>query len=123
METLQSKLEEAMVDIKVLRKQLQKKETSFIENGGNKNYNALLCSNSDYEQLVQSLEKFQKKVSNTRNYTNINERFAHCNLAKTRKINKANKIPVSYVSKFLIEEVLRILNIYLNLISVSTTNA
>lgn len=62
-ETLQSKLEEAIGDINALRKQLQKKEEILNANGGNKKYSNFVCSSNDYEQLVQELEKFQKKVS------------------------------------------------------------
>ncbi|KOB66132.1 Uncharacterized protein OBRU01_21678, partial [Operophtera brumata] len=61
-ETLRSKLEEASGDIDALRKQLQKKEAVLIENGTNSVYSTLVCSNNEYEQLVQELEKFQKKL-------------------------------------------------------------
>lgn len=61
METLQSKLEEALGDIDALRKELQNKEALLEENDGH-NHNTFACSNSEYEQLVQELEKFQKKV-------------------------------------------------------------
>ncbi|KAL0830544.1 hypothetical protein ABMA28_002702 [Loxostege sticticalis] len=61
-ETLRSKLEEATGDIVALRKQLQKKEYSFEDNhDSRKSSTHLSYSNKDYEQLVQELEKIQKK--------------------------------------------------------------
>ncbi|XP_053604684.1 coiled-coil domain-containing protein 149 [Plodia interpunctella] len=59
-EMLRSKLEEATGDIVALRKQL--KDTTLEDlQGNNKTFANLSCSNKDYEQLVQELEKFQKK--------------------------------------------------------------
>ncbi|XP_063363003.1 coiled-coil domain-containing protein 149 [Cydia amplana] len=59
-ESLRSKLEEASGDIVALRKQLQK--TDSTDNIGNrKQSTALSYTPDDYEQLVQDLEKFQKK--------------------------------------------------------------
>ncbi|XP_059057214.1 coiled-coil domain-containing protein 149 [Achroia grisella] len=57
-EMLHSKLEEATGDIVALRKQLQKKET-LIDESSKKT--SMTYSNKDYEQLVQELEKIQKK--------------------------------------------------------------
>ncbi|XP_060801501.1 coiled-coil domain-containing protein 149 isoform X2 [Amyelois transitella] len=58
-EMLRSKLEEATGDIVALRKQL--KDTTLEDIQGNKTTFANSYSNKDYEQLVQELEKFQKK--------------------------------------------------------------
>ncbi|XP_047990588.1 coiled-coil domain-containing protein 149 isoform X2 [Leguminivora glycinivorella] len=59
-ETLRSKLEEASGDIVALRKQLQKTDSS--ESLGNrKQSTAVSYTPDDYEQLVQDLEKIQKK--------------------------------------------------------------
>lgn len=61
-ETLKSKLEEATGDIIVLRKQLQNRESVSVETNGNKKLsNIFTHSNKDYEQLVNELEKIQKK--------------------------------------------------------------
>ncbi|XP_046978240.1 coiled-coil domain-containing protein 149 [Vanessa cardui] len=56
-ETLKSKLEEANGDILALRKQMQKGQ-SFDEQN---EYKAFSTSKTDYEQLVQELEKIKKK--------------------------------------------------------------
>lgn len=63
METLRSKLEDATLDIVALRKQLQKTDAHDDVNGTRKINNTSSYSNKDYEQLVQELEKTQKKVS------------------------------------------------------------
>ncbi|KAG6448861.1 hypothetical protein O3G_MSEX005724 [Manduca sexta] len=60
-EMLQNKLEEATGDITALRKQLHKKEYIDDFNGSKKSSNMFTCSNKDYEQLVQDLEKIKKK--------------------------------------------------------------
>lgn len=62
METLRSKLEEATGDIVALRKQLQKKDAAEDLNGSRKT-STVSNSGKDYDQLVQDLEKVQKKVS------------------------------------------------------------
>ncbi|XP_063535019.1 coiled-coil domain-containing protein 149 [Cydia strobilella] len=59
-ETLRSKLEEASGDIVALRKQLQKTD-STEKIGNRKQSTALSYTPDDYEQLVQDLEKIQKK--------------------------------------------------------------
>ncbi|XP_075975177.1 coiled-coil domain-containing protein 149-like [Anticarsia gemmatalis] len=61
-ETLKSKLEEATGDIIALRKQLQKRESVNDLTNGNKKLSTIFSySNNDYEQLVNELEKIQKK--------------------------------------------------------------
>ncbi|KAI5646083.1 hypothetical protein NE865_01976 [Phthorimaea operculella] len=60
-ETLRSNLEEATLDIVALRKQLQKKESQDEWNSSKKTSSTLCSSNKDYEDLVQQLEKVQKK--------------------------------------------------------------
>lgn len=63
MEALRSKLEEATGDIVALKKQLQKRESLTEEvNGNKKNSTIFSYSHKDYEQLVNELEKNQKKV-------------------------------------------------------------
>lgn len=67
METLRSKLEEATGDIIALRKQLQKRDSVSDDNNGNMKLSTIFSySNKDYEQLVNELEKIQKKVSNNK---------------------------------------------------------
>ncbi|XP_072932663.1 coiled-coil domain-containing protein 149 isoform X1 [Epargyreus clarus] len=61
METLRSQLEEANGDIIALRKQLQKDTKSDEIIGSRKSSVSVAYSTSDYEQLVQELEKIQKK--------------------------------------------------------------
>lgn len=60
---LHSKLEEATGDIEALRKQLQKKNSCVEQNMGYQESDIFVCTNIEYEQLVQELEKFQQKVN------------------------------------------------------------
>lgn len=60
-ETLRSKLEETTGDIIVLRKQLQKQQSNDDTYGNKKFSTAFTYTNEDYEQLVNELEKIQKK--------------------------------------------------------------
>ncbi|CAG5028400.1 unnamed protein product [Parnassius apollo] len=59
-ETLRSKLEEANGDILVLRRQIQKEGTLLDENNGIKK-NSSIFQQKEFEQLVQNLERIQKK--------------------------------------------------------------
>ncbi|XP_022834964.1 coiled-coil domain-containing protein 149 [Spodoptera litura] len=61
-ESLKSKLEEAKEDIVALKKQLQKRDSITDEMNGHKKSSTIFSySHKDYEQLVNELEKNQKK--------------------------------------------------------------
>nr|XP_021197211.2 coiled-coil domain-containing protein 149 [Helicoverpa armigera] len=61
-EALRSKLDEATGDIIALKKQLQKRESLSEEVNGNRKSSTIFSySQNDYEQLVNELEKNQKK--------------------------------------------------------------